>query len=210
MTVNRTILWAIAWLVILGLVATGWVQGPDRVIAGALRVVGTRVPAANLIWVLGGIPLTGLVVLGAVVRDRRLSWLLWMVVGLMVEAVTKHFLATPFPLSTPEPVFFSRLESATNLTPSDALRWMHGLFHVTASTGPHKALFRGTFPSGHVFRITYATGSWLRNRQWTWPIALVAGFLVVATGGHWAIDAVGGFLLARAMLALAGSVNRAR
>lgn len=182
----------------------------DRSIAEVLTRFGNRVPASNLIWVVGGIPLTSLAVLGAAWKRNRWGLILAFGGGLLVEALSKHFIATPLPQPTFEPPFYRHLEALTNITPTMVLSWvaavipMHGV-----SSGAHAPLFRGSFPSGHVFRVTYASGAWLfRRRRWTWALALVAGVLVVATGGHWALDAAGGFLLARAWLAFVDPVSR--
>jgi membrane-associated phospholipid phosphatase len=92
------------------------------------------------------------------------------------------------------------------VTPQLALRWLSRLGGHAARVGAGRAIFHGSFPSGHVYRLTYALGLWFQ--RWpaaTWVVAALAGLLVVATGGHWAIDVIGGFALARLMLWLAMS-----
>ncbi|MCL5116919.1 MAG: phosphatase PAP2 family protein [Firmicutes bacterium] len=203
-------LWATLWLAAAAVTAAGATTGLDRTIGTALQTVGRAVPATNLVWVFGGLPITLLAVVVAATRRRRGGWLVigGFVAGLLIEVIGKHFIATPFPQATPEPAFYRHLESATNLTPQLALHWIGAIVKLPSHAGAHHALFRGSFPSGHVFRITYATGALLKSRrQWTWAIAAAAGFLVVATGGHWAGDVVGGFLLARWWLALADPVR---
>ncbi len=202
--------WSVFWILAALVAVSGALVPLDRSIGAVLSRFGNRVPASNLIWVVGGIPITGLAVLGAAWRRNRWRLVLAFLGGLLVEALAKHFIATPLPKATFEPPFYRHLETFTNITPKMVLSWvavvipMHG-----ASAKAHVALFRGSFPSGHVFRLTYASGAWLfRRRRWTWAIALVAGTLVVATGGHWALDAAGGFLLARALLAFVDSVSR--
>lgn len=207
---NRTaaVIWAGLWLAVLAIAASGRMDGVDRAVGAALRHIGNAWPVTNLIWVIGGLPLTALAVLGA--SWRRRSW--WIaggfVAGLLVEVVSKHFLATPFPQATPEPPFFQHLEAATNLSPAWAASVLQHWLHTHPVKGPHHPMFRGSFPSGHVFRITYASGAWMTRRRWTWAVAAAAGVLVIATGGHWLVDVLGGFLLARFWLRLCMPIRR--
>lgn len=200
--------WGLAFLAAAVVAASSVMDPLDRQIALYLAQFGRAFPAANLIWVFGGVPITGLVVsITAVIRGRS-GWRFFLAFlgGLMVEVVCKHFIATPFPAATPEPAFYRSLELATNVTPHAAVAWIDQTLGIHAQGGAvGAALFRGSFPSGHVFRTTFAAGMLSGPRRpWaTWVTALAAGFLVVSTGGHWMFDVVGGFLLARTCLAVA-------
>lgn len=200
--------WLAGFLALAIIVALGLVTPVNREISAALLVLGNRVPAFNLIWVIGGIPLTALFVLIKSVKRGRSGWwwLAFYLIGLIIEALTKHFLATPMPRATYEPPFYRHLESATNISPGDVHRWLAHLTGTRAySSLGHHAFFVGSFPSGHVYRITYTLSLWTKKFSFILAVAVAAGILVVATGGHWAFDVVGGFFLARFCVVMAGA-----
>ena len=200
----RRAIWALFFILSMALVWFGLFTPLNLVVGRDLHFLGTKVPATNLIWVVGGLLLTGLVVLVMSVRRRRQGWrmLTAFIGGLFIEVLAKHFITTPFPKATLEPHFYRALEKATNVTPSMAFAWLNGVLGIAHAHVSHHYFLRGSFPSGHVFRTTYASGVLLgqTRRQWTWIVALAAGFLVVATGGHWVSDVAGGFILAQLAL----------
>ncbi|PSR36848.1 MAG: hypothetical protein C7B44_06860 [Sulfobacillus thermosulfidooxidans] len=175
------------------------IMGLNSSISRMLEPLGHRWPFLQLIWVVGGLPLTTLLVIyqasgrwGRQTHEWRLLW--GFIGGSIVELILKHYIATPLPINVAAPPPYAQITAWTNIEPATVVAWLgalvptHGLHHAARS------FLRGSFPSGHVFRITYAYGLFLRN--WTYGILiLIAAFAVVATGGHWPWDTVGGALL---------------
>ncbi len=190
-----------------GIATTPWMQSANRVVSSALRPMGVHIPALQLIWVFGGIPLTFLSVLGvAWNRSRKQKpWIgivFGFIVGSLIELVSKHFIALPTPPNVPPEGFYQAIVVATNITPSQVLHLISLVAGHGTSGSSHFKLLQGSFPSGHLFRLTYALLVLTETRK---PGALVAvidglaSFCVVATGGHWIWDTVGGIVLATLM-----------
>lgn len=178
------------------------IQQLDRSLSHTLAAIGTAWPALNLVWVFAGFPLTVLLVgLRWLSRQPRHRWPMLgaFLGGTLVEVLFKHGLVTPFPHPTPEPFIYRQLENWTNITPELIRHWLGG--GGPAGTPIVHHWFVGSYPSGHTFRGTYTLGVlWPRRPAVRRLGALVIGFAVLATGGHWAIDAVGGWLLAELCL----------
>ncbi|MCY0877661.1 MAG: phosphatase PAP2 family protein [Firmicutes bacterium] len=207
---NRRVRHALVWLfwLIVAAALARWsaVVALDRDVASALEPFGRAWPVVNLIWVLGGVPVTLLAVGGWTFTRRPYRWaaLGSFFLGLGIEVLLKILIHTPLPRATPEPPFYARLEAATNVTPQRVLAWVGRLRGTAAPVGTASHILHGSFPSGHVYRLTLAVGLWCNARPAaTWMTGILAGLMVVATGGHWAVDVMGGFALARLMLAWA-------
>lgn len=194
-------LWLALFIVSMLLAPTYGVHLFNERVSHDLEWWGHRYPALQLIWVVGGLPLTTLLVIYRASGYFGREPARWRILGIFIlggimELVVKHFVATPFPPNVPPPTGYRQLILWTNIEPSTVFAWLRQLNPSTA--GVHHLsshLLRGSFPSGHVFRITYAYGLFLSSK-WRLVIAGVAAFCVVATGGHWMWDALGGFLLA--------------
>ncbi len=187
--------------------ASGPVLAADRYISRLLEPIGYHAPLLQLIWVVGGLPVTTLLVLVAASgffgkRPAHWSVLAIFIGGSVVELMVKHWVATPFPPNVAAPALYGQIVAWTNIEPSAVFSAIGSLTHSPAVHHASTTFLRGSFPSGHVFRITFAYGLILAD---VWRIALVvlAAFAVVATGGHWPWDTVGGFLLGSAGLVLA-------
>lgn len=198
------------WLVLFG-VATIFATSPpiftlNHMVSYRLHELGVQWTVLNVVWILGGLPLTLLVVVIVAMRSggrRGVWWVTYFVLMGLVELLVKHFIATPFPVAVAAPAPWPRLEQLTNVEPSTVLYLVKPILGTTTG-GTGSGFLRGSFPSGHVLRLTYAVGATLPPRYWNAlvAVALVAALAVVATGGHWLWDTVGGFLLARFFLAL--------
>ncbi len=191
-----------AWLA-----TTPWIHHLNRAVSMTLRPFGVHLPALQLIWVLGGIPLTFVVVLIVAWRRKatRNSWLgilLGFVVGSLIEVLAKHFIVLPNPPNVRPTGFYRTIVAVTNIDPQQILHLL-SLIVGRSRTGPsHFRLLQGSFPSGHLFRITYTLLVLLGRRRPGIGVivaAAAASFCVVATGGHWIWDAVGGVILATLM-----------
>ena len=197
--------WLIAFLVITVLAPTSAIHGLDVGTSRTLEGLGRRYPFLQLIWVVGGIPLTTLAVLfvasgrlGKTVTQWRFLGLF--IIGSLVEIVAKHFVTTPFPPNIPPVGYYRQLVIWTNIEPSTIFGWIRDFNHSpSVSHLSSSRLLRGSFPSGHVFRITYAYGLFM-SFQWRLLVAGLAALCVVATGAHWIWDAVGGYVLASLFL----------
>ncbi len=201
--------WAAIFLALAAIAVSGLATGLNREVAAWLRPWGQSWPQLNLIWVFGGVPLTSAAVLWASFR-RGWKYLPVFMGGMLVEVVCKHWIATPMPTATPEPLFYLHLEDWFNISPSTAMGWVDwALRRPTAVSSVHHFL-RGSFPSGHEFRITFTLGALTGGKNWGLLIgaALVTALLVVATGGHWILDAAGGFTLACTGLAVLRTKSR--
>lgn len=195
--------YAAGFVIAAALAASGIVVPWDRAVGSTLAPLGRAVPWLNLVWVLGGPPVTGLIAVMGSALTRQWRWLgLWMV-GLVLEVATKHFIHTPLPTATPEPLWLARIESWTNPSPHVVLSVLTRWMHVQRSHGG-TPLLAGSFFSGHVFRITFTVGMLFPRRQWVpWAAAAAAAAMVLATGGHWLIDTVGAVCMAGVLLRLA-------
>lgn len=200
---------AALWVLLFGaagaLAASGMVVPLDRAVSAWLRPLGLAAPILNLVWVVGGAPLTGLTVLAGSVWRQQWRWIGLFVAGLLLEVLAKHVIVTPLPQATPEPLWLARLENLANPSPHGVARTLRHWLKWAPAAGTVEGYFGGSFFSGHVFRITFTTAFIARGYRRWYPraAALAAGVLVVALGGHWAIDAAGGYFLAEALVALA-------
>lgn len=186
----------------------------NHMVAMGLRPLALRWGWLNVVWVVGGLPVTLLVLVIGIAAwpPLRRSWraiALGALLGSVIEVLLKHYVALPTPPAVPAPAVWNHLSAMLNVGPRDADRVLHWLYprahHVT---GPR--LFPGSYPSGHVYRTTFVAGAFRSGRR-RWPallIAAVVAFMTVATGGHWAWDTVGGVLLAFSMLSLVGALRR--
>jgi membrane-associated phospholipid phosphatase len=185
------------------------VEAWNRHWATAMRPLALRWPWLNVVWILGGVPVTAAALALGIWRQDRLRrrWLagvLAFLVGSLVEVLLKHFVPLPVPPGVPVPVSWQRLVGALNLGPSDLTALAHWLFphgHRVSSA----RLLPGSYPSGHVFRSSLVGGLLARRRPWLVALAvgLPVAFMTVATGGHWAFDTIGGMLLGLAALVAA-------
>jgi membrane-associated phospholipid phosphatase len=182
----------------------------NRAVADTLRPVALRYGWLNVIWVVGGLPVTLAVLLIGLfavprLRGRACAVVLAAVCGSLIELVLKHLIALPVPPAVPAPSFWNHLSASLNFGPSNLTPILHRLFpHARQASGP--GLFPGSYPSGHVFRTTFVAGVLLPGRvRWVaLLVAAAAAFMTVATGGHWLWDTLGGALLAVSMGMLAG------
>ncbi|PSR22872.1 MAG: hypothetical protein C7B45_05240 [Sulfobacillus acidophilus] len=202
--------WTLSFLAATTLALTGWFNPVNHAVAIWLAPLGREAYPINLIWVVGGVPLTlvAMVLLGWL-KPGGWRWLIAFVGGILLEAMTKHWIATPMPVATAEPHWLQTLEAWTNPTPADVTGVMKQFFSATGQATRHQAFFRGSFFSGHVFRLTFVTGALTGGRRWSVAlVAVIAGLCVVATGGHWLLDVIGAFLLTQSGLSVLANVTR--
>ncbi len=205
----RVIAWLIPFLVLAVIAYGGWLIPLDREISGSLKDTVGRLSILNLVWVVGGVPVTGLVVLATALARRQGRWLALFLLGTFVEVLTKHWISTPMPSAVPEAHWLSWLEARTNPSPSWTLATLRHLLGIHPQQGAGHPFLLGSFFSGHVFRITFVVGMLSRYQPLVTPMsALVASVLVVALGGHWAIDAAGAFCIASVLLAFTSESRR--
>lgn len=193
--------WAPLFLAAAALSQQPALQRLVQVLGTLLRPWAGALPALNLVWILGAFPVTLALVLAVAGARAQARPLVAFLLGTGIEVALKHSLATPTPLVVPPPPPWAGWIHSLNLTPQELL----ALFphRLTAAYSPLAHALRGSFPSGHVFRLSYAVGALApRRRSLRWGVALLAALAVTATGGHWAWDAVGGWLLAEAALAV--------
>lgn len=150
-----------------------------------LAPLGRGIHPLELVWDLGGLPLTAAVlfVVGLGRTSRLLLWGVFLAGG-VIELISKHFLVLPLPVGLPTPGGYLRVEHVLN-----------PMFGIRTGSAPGD-LLRGSFPSGHLFRLTFTAGALVRRWVWVLPLTALAAVAVVATGGHWVWDALGGFVLA--------------
>ncbi len=200
--------WPLLFIAAAVVAATGWSMPANHALYMWLTPLGRHLPEANFIWIIGGPPLTGLVVLLTAIRRRQFAWLWVFLGGVCLEVLTKHWIHASLPRATPEPVWLARIESWASPSAHRALAVLGRVLHLRRTSTATGGFFHSSFFSGHVFRLTFTVSMLVPGRRWVpWIVALAAGILVVATGGHWAWDVVGGFLAARSGLAL---VHRTR
>jgi hypothetical protein len=205
--------WAVLFLTAAALSQQPDVQRLDQVLGALVRPWAGALPALNLVWILGAFPVTLALVLAAAGAQARARPLVVFLLGTGIEVILKHVLATPTPLVVPPPPPWAGWIHSLNLTPQELLALLP--HRLTAAYAPLRHALRGSFPSGHVFRLSYATAVFVpRRRALRWGVAFLAALAVTATGGHWAWDAVGGWLLAESLRAVsveppsAGAVTR--
>lgn len=194
--------WWVAFALLTLMMTVPWLVSINIHLSQSLRPFGVEWPWLNGVWILGALPVTGAAVLLTALRHRfPLVPIGLFVLGNIIEIGLKHFLVLPHPLPVPEPRHLAALERTLNLSPGALLAMLGG---STAAANPQVvgSWFTGTFPSGHTFRIAFATGTIFSNR-WGW-IGTAGGLAVLGvttTGGHWLADGIGGLLLAVACLA---------
>lgn len=188
---------------------TPGMQSANRLVSRVLRPIGVHIPELQLIWVLGGIPLTFLTVLGVAWHRSRQQkpWIgivLGFIIGSLIELLSKHFIALPTPPNVPPEGFYQAVVAATNIEPGQVLHVFSLVLGHRTTGVSHFKLLQGSFPSGHLFRLTYTLLVLTQRIKPGLLVAIVDGlasFCVVATGGHWMWDAVGGIVLATFMAA---------
>lgn len=177
----------------------------DEAVSAALRPYGAHWPPLQLIWVMGGVPLTLLLLLLIAWLRARLyrPWggiLVGFIVGTLTEVLVKHWIPTPTPPNVVPPPFYQSLIKATNIEPQQVMHWATLVMGRTSIATGQSHLLNGTFPSGHLFRLSYVmivAVQRIRQKWWVPAGVLIAAFAVVATGGHWVWDTVGGYALAQ-------------
>ena len=207
-------MWAAAFVASAVVSLYGWLTPINLFMAHLLEPLGKAVPDFSIIWVIGSVPVVGVLLLlwdWSMGRWRQF----WIFLGgVVLEIVTKHLIGTPLPHSVGgEPFWIGRLERWVNPSPHvvfTAIKRKLGILPSVAQGT--QSFFRGSFFSGHVFRLTFLTGVvGGAGRPWLMGIiGLIAGILVVALGGHWALDAIGGFCLARALISADSYFRRKR
>ncbi len=206
---THRVIWLSVFIVMLLLAPLAPVLELDRVVSAALRPYGQQWPPLQLVWVLGGVPLTFLVLMiaayGRVSHSKPWRGLIGgFLVGTVVEVLCKHWLAIPNPLNVPPPPAYQSLILATNIEPQQVVHWLSLILGANHQSSHHLTLLRGTFPSGHLFRLTFVLSTLITAGRWQWTVvalAAVATAAVVATGGHWIWDAAGGYCLSQLMAA---------
>ncbi len=207
-----TILWFLAFIACTFVALRGWLDPLNLSLSQLLRPLARAVPDLNLIWVVGSVPVTAALLLLWVWSKGRWRQLWLFAGGVLLEVITKHFVASPLPHPLGEPSWIGRLEGWVNPSPQWVITAIKQRLGMVAATGSGAQFFRGSFFSGHVFRLTYLTGALagIGRPGLLVLVGLVAGILVVALGGHWALDALGGFCLARALLGADSYFRRKR
>ncbi|MBX5468091.1 MAG: phosphatase PAP2 family protein [Firmicutes bacterium] len=196
--------WAVALAVAAWLAPSSPVHALDLWMAARWTAVGRTVPALNLVWIVGAVPVAFTLAVGLGYFRRGLWALGALVVGSAVEVALKHGVTTPFPQTVapppPWPIWIRALNPSPNALVHRLAPWIGA-----AGTVAHPRILHGSFPSGHVFRLDLlAAAVWPRWAKspylegWT----VLTGLAVVATGGHWAWDVVGAYCLVRLLLTL--------
>lgn len=200
----HTLAWGLALAGAAAVAITPAMEHLNRMLYAGLTPLGRQWTGINVVWVLGSLPVTAAAVALGGARRRGAAGAPWalgvLAAGLLVEAALKAALATPLPHPVSEPPWLAAVEMALNPSPGRVLSWLRHRGALAAAGGLVHSL-RGSFPSGHTFRITLAVSACQRRPRW-WVAAVIAaatGLAVSATGGHWAWDAVGGWLLASAL-----------
>ncbi len=199
--------WLTAFAAFAGLAHWGqWVSWQYE-ISAALRGFGESQPQLQWVWIVGGIPITGLALVFIGVLGRRRMPRVWavLIAGSVLEVVVKHVLPTPLPRPVAIAPAWARLEATWDIGPAAVGHALHKILPALSPTST-SAFLRGSYPSGHTYRLSYVAGIALGRCRWPWMAlwAAAVAFCVTATGGHWLGDAVGGFALAMAGLAAAG------
>ncbi len=177
----------------------------------AVRVAGPTTPDWTVVWPVGNVVVTTLLLVLATFGRRRraaerlAAWGLF-ALGLLVEAGSKHLglgnaAATLARIPRPGPP----AAAVTDVTHAVSRLLPGGLYAATRS----RLHLIGTFPSGHVWRLTFLAGYALGRPGWLLPavVAALTGFAVVVRAGHALTDALGGAMLAMALLAWAGRLR---
>lgn len=175
------------------------------------RVAGRTAPYWTVVWPIGQIVVSTLLFLVAVFARRRrtqerLVACALFTLGLAIEVGCKHWglgsaASTLARIRRPAPP----AHVVTAVTHAVG-RVFSG---VKLPTGPQAGL-SGTFPSGHVWRLTFTAGWAARRPGWILPVlvGVLAAFAVVVRVGHALTDALGGGFLALFLLAWGGRLGR--
>lgn len=194
--------WIAAFLALAAVAPTGAGRAADAWARNAVTPLLHAVPhAADPALALGEPLVAGAVFLlltlnrGLSWRERWSAWGLWVAAGAIeigCKAVGLGGAGAPIPLY-PLPTAVAH----------EALRLWPGLQRVLG------VRLRGTFPSGHVLRLTLAAG-YVRSRGGPWlplVVAAISGILVMGSGAHHLTGVLGGAVLGCAALAAAGRMG---
>lgn len=209
---RKAVPWLLALIATLALAGTPLARPLNIWAAHACaRLAGHSGPYWTVVWPLGDIVVTTLLFLIVLFARRhkgreRLAAVGLFALGLAVEVVCKRWslgsaAATLAHLRRPDPP----APAVTAVT--HAVSRVFARAHLPAQPS---ASLPGTFPSGHVWRLTFI-GGWVQRRPgWLLPalVALLAAFAVVVRVGHALTDALGGACLAFLLLAWAGRLGR--
>jgi hypothetical protein len=209
---RKALPWLLALVASLALAGTPLAPRLNIWAAGVFaRLAGHSAPYWTIVWPLGDIVVTTLgfaVLLFARRRPtrERLTGGGLFALGLLIEVVCKHWAlgnasSTLAHLRRPDPP--APIVTAVTHAVSRAFA------RLQIPDQPRKAL-SGTFPSGHVWRLTFIAGWAVRRPGWLLPalVATLAAFAVVVRVGHALTDALGGAFLAMFLLAWGGRLGR--
>lgn len=206
MSIHRAWVWCLIFVLAAMLSPMAFWLHWESMVAAELRPIAENAPVLQLVWIFGGLPLTAFFLILAVLvrkhaRRRATAILIGFVLGSALELLAKHVLAFRLPVAVAEPTWLSHIEAYLNIGPSQLGAWIHQL-HPSTSGKVASSFLRGSYPSGHTFRLTYVAGIWIspRHRPWVGVVAALTAFMVTATGGHWFGDAIGGYALAMMVL----------
>ncbi len=174
------------------------------------HLAGRSAPYWTVVWPVGQIVVSTLVFLVLIFARRRraqerLVACALFALGLAVEAACKHWglgsgASTLARIRQPAPP----AQIVTTVT--HAVGRVFSGVRLPAAT---RAGLSGTFPSGHVWRLTFIAGWITRRPGWVLPVIVgaLAAFAVVVRAGHVLTDALGGGFLALCLLAWGGRLG---
>jgi len=183
--------------------ASGHLMPVNQWMTERLIGVGKTAPLLNAIWIVGGVPLTGTVVILAAWRRHHWRWLAAFVAGLILEIAYKHWVWSALPQPISEPAWLAPIQNWASPSAGSVLRLMREGLGGKVAAAVGQGFFHSSYFSGHVYRITFATGVLARWRVVPIVVASATMFCVIATGGHWLVDALGGLAMAESALAAA-------
>lgn len=179
----------------------------------AIHMAGRRASDWMAVWPVGNVVVAAVLLLVLPLggaghwRQRLTAWGLFLL-GLGLEVLAKRLdLGTGRPvlrtlhMPSMAPTVAAVTHSVSRALPPHLWPWLLTQLHVV-----------GTFPSGHVLRLTLVAG--YSTPEPAWPlaaaVAAIASFAVVATAGHTLTDALGGAILALGLLSLGGRLTTRR